>query len=122
MHVTINETTPSQHAVAKAAAIVVITDAKGRKLTLKKPGVLAEYDLIEALGETAQNSTYVGMVLPLIYVTAIDGEDASPPISKPQVRALIQRLGDDGVKAVMKAVQENFVTADVDGDTAAIKK
>jgi hypothetical protein len=62
------------------------------------------------------------MVLPLIYVTAIDGEDASPPISKPQVRALIQRLGDDGVKAVMKAVQENFVTADVDGDTAAIKK
>jgi riboflavin biosynthesis pyrimidine reductase len=114
--------TPSQQAVAKAAKTVVVTDAGGRKITLKKPSVLAQYDLIEVLEETAKNETYVAMVLPLLYVTDTDGDAVIAPRTKLQIRALIQRLGEDGVNAVMIGVGANFGGADVEGDKAAIKK
>jgi hypothetical protein len=121
---TVNESgqTPSQHAVEKAAKTVQVVDSRGRKITLKKPNVLAQYDLIEALGETAKNDVYVAMALPLIYVTHIDGDPDNVPTTKLQVRALIQRLGEDGVNAVMAGVQEHFGGANVEGDKAAIKK
>jgi len=121
---TINEsgTTPSEQVIAKAAATVQVKDLGARTITLKKPGVLAQFDLIEALGESAKNDVYVAMCLPLIYVSVIDGEPIATPTSKLQVRGLIQLLGEEGVNAVMIGVQEHFGGASVEGDTAAIKK
>jgi len=63
------------------------------------------------------------MVLPLIYVTEIDGELAIPPINKLQIEGLICRLGEDGVNAVMMGVQEHFGGPKTEGEQAdAIKK
>jgi hypothetical protein len=114
--------TPSAHAVAKAATTFVVVDAAGRKITLKKPDVLVQYDLIEALEETAKNEVYIAMVLPLLYITQIDGEHELPLTNKLRIRAMIQRLGEDGINTVMRGVQEHFGGASVDGDKAAIKK
>ncbi len=121
---TINESgpSPSEQAIAKAAETIQITDSQGRNITLKKPGVLAQFDLIEALGESAKNDVFVAMHLPLIYITAIDDVPVPPTTTKLRARALIQRLGEDGVNAVMKAVQEHFGGAGGDGDREAIKK
>jgi hypothetical protein len=74
--------TPSEQATAKGAKTVTVTDGSGRKLTLKKPNVLAQYDLIEALEDTAKNDVYVAMVLPLIYVANIDGDPVLPSTTK----------------------------------------
>lgn len=121
--VTLNESaTPSEQAIAKAAATVEVKDSRGRMITLKKAPVLAQYDLIEALGETAKNDVYVAMTLPLIYITAINGDPIVTPVNKLQIRALIQQLGEEGVNCVMTAVQEHFGGAGVEGDKAAIKK
>ena len=100
---------PAAEIIAKSVSEVAITDAKGRSITLRKPGVLAQFRLIETLGgETASNSTYVRMVLPLIYVAAIDGESVPPFVKKSQVEALIQQLDEDGIAAVALGVDKHF--------------
>jgi len=113
--------TPSEQVVAKAADIIV-TDSAGRAIKLKKPGVLAQFRLVEIMGDTAKNQVYMGMVLPLIYVTAIDGEPVFQPTSKLQVEALIQRLDEHGIDAVMEGVNANFGALNPDADKEALKK
>lgn len=123
--VTLNPTpTPTDEVIAKAKAEVVVFDKKGRAIKLKKPGTLATYRLIDMLGQSAANSTYVNMVLPLIYVAAIDDEPVFKPTSKREVEALITRLeedGADGVDAVMLGVHENYQPQDPEEQKAAIK-
>jgi hypothetical protein len=114
-------TTPSAEVVAKATAEVTVTDARGRVITLKKPGVLAQFRLVEALGDSAKNQTYLGMVLPLIFVTAIDGDPVYQPSKKSEVEALIQQLNDEGIEAVMNGVNENFGKTDTDLDKERLK-
>ena len=116
------KTTPTNEVLAKASEETHVTDSHGRTIKIKKPGVLAQYRLIEALGDSAQNQTYMGMVLPLIYVTAIDDLAVHQPKSKLQVEALIQQLDEHGIEAVMRHVQETFGKADPDQDKAELKK
>lgn len=112
---------PTAQVIAAAKAEFVFTDAKGRAITLKKPGVLAQYRLIEALGPSASNETYVSMVLPLIYVAKIDDDVLTPPTTKIQVEALIQRLDEEGVAGVMENVQANFGKPDPKQDEVNVK-
>lgn len=119
-NVTLNET-PSEEATAKAQTEFDISDARNRTIKLKKPGVLAQYRLIEILGASAKNEVYMAMVLPLIYVTSIDGEIVHQPISKREVEALIQQLDEDGIEAVMAGVQASFGKQDPEADKAALK-
>ncbi|MGC5301786.1 hypothetical protein, partial [Escherichia coli] len=55
----------TQELIAAAAAEHTVTDASGRVITLRKPGILAQYRLIDALGNSARNEVYVGMVMPV---------------------------------------------------------
>ncbi|MEN7527025.1 hypothetical protein [Cupriavidus sp. DL-D2] len=101
--VTINHApaTPSQQIMAEALAEVVVPDAKGRKLTLRRPGILAQFRLVEAMGpEAASNDVYRFMCMPLLYLVAIDGEPVPPPTNKVQLEALIQRVEEDGFAAI----------------------
>lgn len=118
--VTINET-PSEQILAKAQVEFDVTDDRGRVIKLKKPGVLAQYRLIEILADSAKNEVYMAMVLPLIYVTSIDGDAVHQPISKREVEALIQQLDEDGINAVMAGVQEHFGAQNPEGDKATLK-
>ncbi|AOY93831.1 hypothetical protein BKK79_20000 [Cupriavidus sp. USMAA2-4] len=98
---------PSEEVVARAAAEVTITDAKGRQITLRKPGILAQFRLVEAMGaEAAANETYRMMCLPLLYVAAVDGEPVLQPTSKLELEALIQRLDEAGMVAVQQGIAQ----------------
>jgi hypothetical protein len=114
------ELTPSAELVATAQSEAVVTDARGRAIKLRKPGVLAQYRLVETLGASASNQAYMGMVLPLIYVESIDGDPVSVN-NKMQIEALIQRLDEEGIKAVMEGVQAHFGAVDPEADKAALK-
>jgi len=105
--VTIHDT-PTNQVIAKATSEVTVTDARGRQIRLKKPGVLAQYRLIDILGDSAKNQVYVGMCLPLIYVAAIDDDAVYQPVSRKEIDALIQRLDEDGIAAVTMALEEHF--------------
>ena len=113
---------PSEEAVAKAIAETVIVDSAGRAIKLKKPGVLAQYRLIEALGDAAKNAVYTSMVLPLIYVVGIDENAVYQPTTKREIEALIQQLDEHGVEAVMAGVQKHFGKSDPEADKDALKK
>lgn len=112
---------PSDEAVAQAATSHIVTDAAGHAIKLKKPGVLAQFRLIEALGDSAKNEVYMAMVLPLIFVCEIDGDTVFPPNRKSEVEALIQRLDESGVTAVVSGVQEHFGASDPAADKAKLK-
>lgn len=119
--VTINES-PSAQIIAPALTEFTVTDSAGRVIKLKKPAVLAQYRLVEALGDSASNSTYMAMALPLLYVISIDEDAVYPPIKKSEVEALIQRLDEHGIEAVMQGVQDNFSKVDHEADKKALKK
>jgi hypothetical protein len=115
--------TPSEEVVRAATEEFSVTDARGRVITLKKPGVLAQYRLVEAMGsEAARNEVYMGMVLPIIFVTSIDGLHVPSPTNKAQIEGLIVRLDDDGIAAVAAGVQEHFGAQDPEADREALKK
>jgi hypothetical protein len=100
--------TPSQQLIKKADASVTIDTPNGLQVTLRKPGVLSQFRLVKMLGEAAKNQVYVGMVLPITYITGIDGKPVNYPNNEREIEALITRLDEDGVTAVMKAVDEHF--------------
>lgn len=114
------ELKPSQEVVAAANTEVTVTDAKGRLIILKRPGVLAQFRLVEVMGDSAKNAVYMNMILPLIFVASIDG-DSVAKATKAQIEALIQRLDDEGVEAVAEAVQKNWGKQDPEADQAALK-
>jgi hypothetical protein len=118
----LNDGTPSEQILSSAAEAVTIRDSKGRTISLKKPGILAQYRIVEVAGESAKNEIYMRMIMPLIYVTELDGEPVAQPKNKLQLEALIQRLDDHGVDAVMNGVLENYGKKDDEADNAAIKK
>lgn len=80
-------------------------DDEGRatkhRVVMRKPGVLAPFQLVEALGDAASNEAYMRMVAPLVYVSELDGDPIYPPATKLEVEALIVRLGEGGMGAVM---------------------
>ena len=105
--VTVNPSTPSQQIVARANAEIVEIDGKGRKITIRRPGILAQYRIVEAMGaESAANDVYRNMCMPLLYVAAIDGDDVFMPTSKRELEALIQRLDEDGMIAVQVGISK----------------
>jgi hypothetical protein len=106
--VTIREK-PSKQLVREAQKETVVTDARGRRIRLSKPPVLAEYKLTLLVGpEAAANRTYIHMIYPLLYVTAIDDDPVFFPAKAIEIDALIQRLDEDGVTAVVKSVDEQL--------------
>lgn len=93
---------PSAQLIKDALRAETITDGKGRRILLRKPGVLTQYRIVESVGpELAANLTYMNMVNPLTWVAEIDGDPIALPKSKLQIEALITRLDDEGLEAVM---------------------
>jgi hypothetical protein len=79
----------------------VITDAAGRRLTLRRVGVLETLRLYKALGpELSLNDCYVGLAKLAAAVASLDEIPIPFPVSEATVEAAIKRLGEDGIAAV----------------------
>jgi hypothetical protein len=105
----------------KGAETFNVTDKRGRVLTIKRPNLLKQFDLLEVLGDLAENLTYRVYVTPIIYLVAIDGDTDCTPQTRAQVRALIQQLDTDGFEALTAAIKEHF-PADTQAQEAKVKK
>ena len=103
--------TPTEQAIKDKNQTFEITDAKGRGLKLRKPGMLAQYRLVGMLGKAADSETYLCMVSPLIYLYGIDEDTSIHFASVREMEGLITRLGEEGVEAVMLGVQKYFMTS-----------
>jgi len=117
------EAAPSKQVTRDANFQVTVEAADGRKITLRKPGVLAQFKMIEMLGgAAAANQVFVNMVLPVTFVVAIDDDPVSRITTRAELDALIQRLDEAGVAKVMEAVPEHFgAQQDPEATKAAVK-
>jgi tetrahydromethanopterin S-methyltransferase subunit H len=118
--VTIN---PSEQIVKAATKEASVTDSLGRVIRLKKPTPLANLDFAKAAGSDRLNVLYLAEVAHLKFVAAIDDQPVATPSTEGELRALYQRLGDEGNEAAVVGVSENFMgTAASDGERDEIKK
>lgn len=114
--------TPSAQVVAQAKAEITINDEQGRSIVLRKPPILAQYRIVEAMGDSAKNQVYMAMVMPIIFVSSIDGDGVELPTTKRQIEALIQRLDEHGISAITKAIEEHFGAQDPEAEKESLKK
>lgn len=113
----------TEHLIAQANESVVVTDSKGRRITLKEPGVLQEFKFVELVGgEAAMNPVWMNMTMPLIYVAGIDDSPVFSPVKRIEIDALIERLGRDGIAAVSKGVAEKWGKKDPAKEVDEVKK
>jgi hypothetical protein len=88
--------------IIKAANEVVLVVAGSMTIGMKKPNILRQYQIVEALGaQTAKNEVFMSMVMPLLWVVSIDGDDQPYIASRRELDSLINRLGDEGIGAIM---------------------
>lgn len=97
--------TPSEAVVKAASKVTVLTDSLGRKISVRRPGVLGQFHLVEIVGpELARNPVYLNMTMPVLWVVDIDGEPLHEPASKLELEAALQRLGEEGLDVLMTYV------------------
>jgi hypothetical protein len=99
---------PSESISAGATAIQTVTDAEGRRLTLRRLTALDRLRLFKAAGPLlAQNQPWLGMAVLASSVVAIDEVPMPTPVNELQIEAMIGRLGDAGTAAIAQALQQD---------------
>ena len=102
--------TPSAQIVSAAMAPLVVHDADGRELVLRRMTALDRLRLFKAIGPVlAQNNLYLGMATLAASVVAIDSIPVPPPATEGQIEGLVARLGDSGIAAVAAAFSAESV-------------
>lgn len=108
--------------VTPESQLFEIIDAKGRKIGLKRPPFLANYKLVEAIGNSAENRVYLAMCMPVLYLDSIDGDKILLPTSKGQLEALIQRLDEYGMNALNDGIAKYFSPDNQEEEIRSAKK
>ena len=94
--------TPSQRIIADAAQPVVLTDAMGRKLSIRRLTTLDQYNLYKAIGgEHAQNQMVYWLAAAATACSHIDGVYLTFPKNERAIDDRMKRLGDDGLNTIM---------------------
>ena len=84
-----------------AAATEIVTDALGRKLTIRDLSALEEIRLLRAIGpQQSDNRPYVELVQAAASVAFIDSKPMIKPTNERQIDMLIEALGDEGIQVV----------------------
>lgn len=113
----LNAPTPSQE-MTRGVQPEVIPLNDGRKLHVRKPSVLAQYKILEALGpDLSANQTYVQMVMPLNYLGLIEDAEGARPVvftNKMQIEGLISELGEVGMDALFLWFTTNVMGPQLD--------
>ena len=100
---------PSEAVIKDANRVVVVTDARGRKLGIKRMSSgLARFRLCRILGPDAGNASVMTEAMLYTAVVSVNGDPVPFPQSMLQLEALIDRLDLDVVMLVHKVQQEEF--------------
>src|SRR5271156_1756791 len=105
--------TPSEAVVKAANATVTVKDSNGRAIEVRKLKTLDRMRLLELVGaENAMNDRDLGYATLAYCVVSIDGEPMPRLVNKVGLEGIVQRLDEEGIEAVSRAVAENFIKAD----------
>ena len=93
--------TPTQRVVRQANAVSYIETPGGHRIGWRKLRSLEAMDLAEIAGAQSLNPAWMTIATAAYSVVEIDGEPVRRPANRLQLRALITRLDDDGVDALV---------------------
>jgi hypothetical protein len=101
--------TPSVQIVARTSRPpVLVTDELGRTLKVKHLGMIDHMRITRVLGsDLSKNDRYLAMATLAFCVVEMDGETVIPPIKISEVEFLVERIGEEGAKAIGKAYADN---------------
>lgn len=101
--------TPTDKVVTAAASSVTVTDSLGRSILVRRPLLSDQLDLMVVVGpEASKNDMYMAMMNVLLHVQSIDDDPILPLTTKKAVDEMVNKLGNEGVEAVTKAISEHF--------------
>lgn len=107
--VSINKPAPEAETRPANPNQVIVTDATGRKLTVKRVTVLDRMKLIRIVGpEVATNGLYMSHAALAFSVVAVDDEPRAQPSSILALEGFVQLLGDEGMEAAARAHEQHF--------------
>src|SRR6185437_9619434 len=85
----------------------IVTDVIGRKLKISEPNFMQKAEVTRLCGDDSTNVGYMyGFVMPCCWVTAIDDVPVPFPVTHREILGLMQRVGEEGVVAILPAMQE----------------
>lgn len=85
--------------------------ASGMRLKIRKPRNVAQLRLISLVGaEDAKNQVYMSLVSPLLWIESIDDEPVGMLVSKRELEALFERVGDEGLTAIVEHIAKTIQT------------
>lgn len=83
--------------------------ANGMRMKIRKPRNVAQLRLVSIVGaEDAKNQVYMSLVSPLLWIESIDDETVGMIVSKRELEALFERVGDDGLTAILEHIAEQI--------------
>lgn len=112
---------PSQQAVQTANQIRYVTDSTGRRIGWRRLNALEDFDLTEIAGQNESNTGWMIRATAAFGVREIDGEPVPRPTTKTQLRAMVARLDDAGMNAILDMFREEAEAADAAAEAEATR-
>lgn len=114
---------PIDEKIIKKDKSVTVTDDLGRKITLKRPNMLAEANFKLACGSDASdNKAFMQDYIILPWIASIDDAAIIPPQTLAEIKALIQRLDYEGYNAATKGFIELLSEQKDNSEVAGLAK
>ena len=109
--------TPSQTIATDATRPLTAVDTRGRRLSVRRLTALDTLRLFKAAGPVlAQNEPWLSMAALAFSVMEIDGIPVPAPGTESQIEGLIDRLGDEGLAAIVDSIKSESPIADTRAD------
>ncbi len=84
---------------------IVITDASGRRLTMRTLSARERFELFKAIPNEQQgNLSWMGWTLAACSVRAINDVPVPIPTSEKEIAALVSQLDDDGIEVAQQFI------------------
>jgi hypothetical protein len=93
-------------AVKKTRKTASATDARGRLIVVATLNALQYYNVVKAMGASAENRSLLDLAMIAATVCKINTQHYAVPTTERDIQFLIQELDFDGLEAVGKALAE----------------
>lgn len=103
---------PSERILNKNSFKGEVIDNLGRKIVLKEPDPLQEYDLMKVMGEDVENKMCLMIASTMLYIESIDNEPFLQPQSYLQFRHCLQKVGKSSSAILNKLIEMGKVASE----------
>ena len=95
-----------------------MVDSKGRRIVWRRLSALEDFDLSEIAGANTSNPDWMARATLAFGTREIDGEPIGRPTNKNHIRALIGRLEEEGLTAIIEGIGDLTSEASSEADRA----